>query len=158
MCLYSNTNIPKIADSDIICYKILIKSEDEYYSPLMSSFSYCLNSLNKPTDEFNYLENKIDYRFGLFFLIDIGYLHCLTINGLNEYTIKDALQCDYKYPLSLCSSAYIARCYIPKGAKYYVGQDNDICSNLLFVTDDIVSIKDFMYHIDNFDKFKNELI
>lgn len=28
MCLYSNTNIPKIADSDIICYKILIKSED----------------------------------------------------------------------------------------------------------------------------------
>lgn len=140
MCLYSITNIPSIADEDIKCYKVLLKKENEFYSPVIPLFKYKIGEINKPNKLFEY-DSSIAYDGT--YLISVGYLHCLRVDGLNSLNIKNTIQCNIFASLDNFTNHFIAECYIPKGSKYYIGEgfDGDICSDKLFVSDKIVNVR-----------------
>ena len=123
MCLYSETNNPKIAQQDIVCYKYVLKRK-HHFRPY-------------------YHGNKVKYKFGKLYKIDVnlfinkvekGEKWYLVNNGFHSYADIDVY--DKKNPdgHDFC---YI-KCIIPQGSLYFE-ETNDYgdiiyyCSEQLYI-------------------------
>lgn len=115
MCLYSKTNKPKIAQQDIVCYK-LVQKHKYHFSPYYYSdkAKYKFGELYKIDDDL--FMNSID-RNNYWFLINIGFHSYVNIR------ISDKLNPESKH------SCYI-KCIIPKGSLYFEETNN--CDDLIF--------------------------
>lgn len=132
MCLIKNKkyhpfNRPLIAKEDIVCYKILIRFD--YIDPpyiLYTPFMY------EPVNIQTYLNNKIsfiaknDNKFYSFLRHKLGF----------SRIVKSGFIHTYNYPVKpnkqLRTSVF--KCIIPKGTKYFVGEDEDYASErIIFV-------------------------
>lgn len=125
MCLYSKENKLKVADQDIVCYKLLDKMEGVgYKSPIMGfpipqgvingKLPYIAMN-NKPK------EIKSDYTssVGNLFQYGPGLIH----------TLKHQPKKIIGYDKSSHLQEELFECIIPKGTKYVEGADTSMCES-----------------------------
>ncbi len=110
MCLVSKRRFPKKAKKDIICYKLLEKFEEKYYTPCRGIYVDINKELKAKGISLSIIE---PYEKGE------GYIH-----SFRTLPHRDALESS-GWNLSRIS---IFKCIIPKGTKYHIGNNYDICS------------------------------
>ena len=116
MCLFLNHLIPKIADKDIICYKLVKRTKIKgIYKSSFQGFEYIIRKL---------YTNNINIRF----INKIVKTWCLTYPYL-MYNIDEGMFHSYKSNLtpilSPLPSCALLKCIIPKGAYYFEGYFDD---------------------------------
>lgn len=121
MCLYSKSRNPSRSDSDIICYKVVKRTESGYYSYYQNSF------LTKNLTDFVFTDSAP-------VIIEVySDRRCITSGFIHSYKV-------YSYAMDLVKmslvwkcipEAEIWECMIPAGTDYYEGIHGDICSKKL---------------------------
>ena len=107
MCLFINHLEPKIADKDIICYKLVKRTEIKgIYKSNIQKFEYITRQLYTNYFDIKYVDMLIKRRYNLF-AIENGMFHSY---ASNVYFILK--------PLQYCT---LLKCIIPKGAYYFKG-------------------------------------
>ena len=118
MCLTSTRRFAKRAKENIVCYKILLKDdEDNYFAPYRDN----IVDINKP-----YKAKGISLSLLNWNEKGKGYIHTLSC-------IPD------KSWLSEWDNPVVFRCIIPKGTKYHKGNYNDYCSKKIIFKEKIPS-------------------
>ena len=113
MCLYVTHLEPKIADKDIVCYKLVKRTKIKgIYKSSFQRFEYIIRRL---------YTNNINIRF----VNKIVKTWCLTYPYL-MYSIDEGMFHSYKSRLcpvilSPLPSCALLKCIIPKGAYYFEG-------------------------------------
>ena len=110
MCLFTDQLEPKIADKDIVCYKMVTKSRIKgTYVSEYRRFKYITEKL---------YTNNIDIKNSKIVLKTISPL-------LGVYSISDFMFHSYQSPYKYSFRAdTIVKCIIPKGAYYFEGMHN----------------------------------
>jgi hypothetical protein len=125
MCLYSQQTNPLIAEEDITVYKLLYNKEGTLllYAPFYG-FKYTPNKLyiNNDTPDIVKYDDDVT-AFHIKYRIGKGFFHAYT----NRDIAKRQLYRGYKYINTILKAT------IPKGSKYFLGIDNDICSNQIII-------------------------
>ena len=117
MCLFINYLEPKIADKDIVCYKLVKRTKIKgIYKSSFQRFEYIIRRL---------YTNNINIRF----INKIVKTWCLTYPYL-MYSIDEGMFHSYKSRLcpvilSPLPSCALLKCIIPKGAYYFEGYFDD---------------------------------
>ena len=112
MCLVINQLEPKIADKDIVCYKLVERTNIKgIYKSSFQGFEYVIRQLytNNIKIEFSHKLIKDKVLFG--YSIEAGMFHSY---ASNSYPILS--------PLPHCA---LLKCIIPKGAYYFEGYFDD---------------------------------
>ena len=115
---------PKIADKDIICYKLVVKKASGIYNSLYKKFEYIIRRNYKisETEKCILKEN----RFGVK-ILEEGVFHSFVreVDAFVDYQEQaNILISHYHFPMILS----IIKCAIPKGAIYYIGSTNSMLS------------------------------
>lgn len=125
MCLYSETNNPKIAQQDIVCYKC-VKRYRRYFRPC-------------------HYTDKAKYKFGKLYKIDVNLFINEVEKGRKWYHVnvgfhsyENIMSYDKRNP-NEGDYCYI-KCIIPKGSLYFEETDNRgeimyYCSEQLYIPD-----------------------
>ena len=113
MCLAINHLKPKIADKDIVCYKLVERTKIKgIYKSSFQGFEYIIRQLytNNINIKFSYKLIKDKVLFG----------HSIEEDMFHSYA-------SYLYPVILSPLPYSAllKCIIPKGAYYFEGYFDD---------------------------------
>ena len=117
MCLVINHLEPKIADKDIVCYKLVKRTKIKgVYKSSFQGFEYVIRQL---------YTNNLDIRFVDKIIKNLD----TTRSGLCLYIIEEGMfhsYVSYLYPviLSPLPNGALLKCIIPKGAYYYEGYFN----------------------------------
>ena len=124
MCLILTQLEPKIADKDIICYKLVVKKANGIYNSLYRKFEYIIRRNYKisETEKCILKEN----RFGVK-ILEEGVFHSFVreVDAFIDYREQaNILISHYHFPMILS----IIKCAIPKGAIYYMGSTNSMLS------------------------------
>lgn len=136
MCLVSKTNVPQVAEDDIVVYKLTTyqKEEPSKFYPLMyKCFAYEIGKEAVPlTSGENPFNQKIDEEketFG-FYEIGNGAIHAgLRIQSLFPYFVIIGKTSEY-VEQKPCFA--ILRCVVPKGTKFFTGGYEDIaCEKII---------------------------
>ena len=119
MCLYINSLTPKIADKDIVCYKLVKRTKIKgIYKSSFQRFEYIIRRL---------YTNNINIRF----VNKIVKTWCLTYPYF-MYNIDEGMFHSYKSNLtpilSPLPSCALLKCIIPKGAYYFEGYFDNLPS------------------------------
>ena len=118
MCLFINHLEPKIADKDIICYKLVKRTKIKgIYKSSFQGFEYIIRQL---------YTNNLDIRFVDKIIKNLD----TTRSGLCLYIIEEGMfhsYASYLYPviLSPLPNGALLKCIIPKGAYYFEGYFDD---------------------------------
>ena len=115
MCLYLNCLEPKVADKDIVCYKLVKRTNIKgVYKSSFKEFEYVIRQL--------YI-NNFDIKFSYFLIKHIS------IIGSPIAYIEEGMFHSYAsnlYPiLSPLPWCALLKCIIPKGAYYFEGYFDD---------------------------------
>ena len=114
MCLVINHLEPKIADKDIVCYKLVKRTKIKgIYKSNFQRFEYVIRQL---------YTNNLDIRFADKVIKNL----CLSYPHLDIYAVEEGMFHSYEnhlYPviLSPLPNCALLKCIIPKGAYYYEG-------------------------------------
>lgn len=112
MCLILTQLKPKIADKDIICYKIVKKSKVKgVYKSGIQKFEYIIRQLYTNHINIKYINIYIKKYYNIF-TIGVGMFHSYA----NYLPTKLALSSDY----------ITLKCMIPKGSYYFEGYSNNL--------------------------------
>ena len=121
MCLVSKWRFSKRAKKDIICYKILEKMEERYYTPYQNIKVDVTKPLKAVGNSITFLDPLEK---------GSGYIHTISNLGLVKYYIEEMR----------CSHSVVFKCIIPKGTKYHKSQnDNEYCSRKIIFDKQIQS-------------------
>ena len=118
MCLVINHLEPKIADKDIVCYKLVKRTKIKgVYKSSFQGFEYIIRQL---------YTNNLDIRFVDKIIKNLD----TTRSGLCLYIIEEGMfhsYASYLYPviLSPLPCGALLKCIIPKGAYYFEGYFDD---------------------------------
>ena len=118
MCLDINHLKPKIADKDIVCYKLVKRTKIKgIYKSSFQRFEYVIRQL---------YTNNLDIRFADKVIKNL----CPSRPHLNIYAVEEGMFHSYEnhlYPviLSPLSNCALLKCIIPKGAYYFEGYFDD---------------------------------
>lgn len=113
MCLETTQKRAKIAKEDIHCYKIMVV-KNTHIKSVYQEYRYYINKL-ETISKFGVRK----YNWGT---IEIN-------EGLHAFLIIDKPK-----RLAYLYNGVIYNCIIPKGSKYYIGNDDDIVSNQMIIT------------------------
>ena len=122
MCLYTKQIKPKVAEKDIVVYKVLDHNMGSPYYGLL----YPLNE--KRTSILKRYDWKWEEKGYKIYDVEEG-LHAFT-KRLAAYVKQYYLNQPDRNNLATYS---VYKAIIPKGSKYYIGLDNDIASDALIV-------------------------
>ena len=110
MCLFINHLEPKIANKDIVCYKLVERTKIKgVYKSHFQGFEYIIRQLYTNYFDIKYIDMFIKRRYNLS-AIEEGMFHSY-INYLSAITILPNL--------------VVLKCIIPKGAYYFEGRFGD---------------------------------
>ena len=118
MCLVTAQLKPKIADKDIVCYKLVKRTKIKgVYKSSFQGFEYVIRQL---------YTNNLDIRFVDKIIKNLD----TTRSGLCLYIIEEGMfhsYASYLYPviLSPLPNGALLKCIIPKGAYYFEGYFDD---------------------------------
>ena len=118
MCLDLNHLKPKIADKDIVCYKLVKRTKTKgIYKSSFQGFEYIIRQL---------YTNNLDIRFADKVIKNL----CLSYPHLDIYAVEEGMFHSYAsnlYPiiLSPLPNCALLKCIIPKGAYYFEGYFDD---------------------------------
>ena len=112
MCLVTTQLEPKIADKDIICYKLVKRTKIKgIYKSSFQGFEYIIRQLYTNNLDIRFVNKSMKrYFYTGFYKIEEGMFHSY---ASNLYPILS--------PLPHCA---LLKCIIPKGAYYYKGEFN----------------------------------
>ena len=116
MCLVINNLEPKIADKDIVCYKLVKRTNIKgVYKSSFKEFEYVIRQL--------YI-NNFDIRFSYFLIKHISMIGSpiAYIEGGMFHSYASNLYPIILSPLPNCA---LLKCVIPKGAYYFEGYFDD---------------------------------
>ena len=114
MCLDTKQLEPKIADKDIVCYKLVKRTKIKgIYKSYYQRFEYVIRQL---------YTNNLDIRFADKVIKNL----CLSYPHLDIYAVEEGMFHSYEnhlYPviLSPLPNCALLKCIIPKGAYYFEG-------------------------------------
>ena len=114
MCLVIKQLEPKIADKDIICYKLVERTKIKgIYKSSFQGFEYIIRQL---------YTNNLDIRFADRVIKNL----CPSYPHLGIYAVEEGMSHSYasnSYPiiLSPLPNCALLKCIIPKGAYYFEG-------------------------------------
>jgi hypothetical protein len=127
MCLYSTNKDPYIAEDDIMCYKILFTDRNELRSPYQYfKFERKIKYDNSDEPEILKTGDK-EYK------ISAGYFHAYS--DLDIAILYHSRMYHNMLYASLLPTIFTA--LIPKGSKYYIGDNKDICSDSIIIIEPI---------------------
>ena len=109
MCLIIKQLEPKIADKDIICYKLVKRTKTKgIYESIFRGFEYIIRQLYISNIDIRFVSKIIKpYIYSCFYIIEGGMFHSYV---------------DRFWVISNTSPYYTAlKCIIPKGAYYFIG-------------------------------------
>ena len=118
MCLFTNQLKPKIADKDIVCYKMVERTKIKgVYKSSFQGFEYIIRQL---------YTNNLDIRFANRIINNL----CPSYPHYGMYAIEKGMfhsYVSYLYPVILSPLPHLAllKCIIPKGAYYFEGYFDD---------------------------------
>ena len=120
MCLHLNHLEPKIADKDIVCYKLVEKTKIKgVYKSCFQEFEYVIRQS---------YTNNLDIKFVDRIIKNL----CPSYPHYGIYAIEEGMFHSYAsnlYPiLSPLPNCALLKCIIPKGAYYYEGYFYDLPS------------------------------
>ena len=128
MCLYTNQKVAKVAEQDIVCYKILYKGNNSYQTPfqftLVPSKCFIRGELYTPAEEGEAKPNPHGCEtWQSTYLVEEGFIHtCKDI----DYGMSFLKWFKGRQPSpSMEDNCRIYRCIIPKGTEYFEGHDGD---------------------------------
>lgn len=131
MCLIVQSREPKIAEEDIICYKLVKYWEDAdvYVSPLqhfpIASSRKIIGFIQKDDSDYSRVYPGIITRKTLDYNVGGGFLHTFMYLKSAKYIISK---------VSNKSEYRIFKCIVPKGVKYYEGYSKStLCGNIINV-------------------------
>ena len=119
MCLDINHLKPKIADKDIVCYKLVKRTKIKgIYKSNFQRFEYVIRRL---------YTNNLDIRFADKVIKNL----CPSYPHLGIYAVEEGMFHSYEnhlYPviLSPLPNCALLKCIIPKGAYYFKGHSDTI--------------------------------
>ena len=116
MCLVIKQLEPKIADKDIICYKLVERTKIKgVYKSHFQGFEYVIRQLYTNNLDIRFANKSIKrYFYRCFYKIEEGMFHSYTSNL-------------YPIILSPLPNCALLKCIIPKGAYYFEGySDNSL--------------------------------
>ena len=110
MCLFINHLEPKIADKDIICYKLVKRTKTKgIYKSSFQGFEYIIRQLYTNNLDIRFANKSIKRSFyKCFYIIEEGMFHSYA-------------SCLYPVILSPLPYCALLKCIIPKGAYYFEG-------------------------------------
>ena len=113
MCLFINNLEPKIADKDIVCYKLVKRTKIKgVYKSSFQKFEYVIRQLYTNNLDIRFANKSIKRSFyKCFYIIEEGMFHSYVSH---LYPILS--------PLPHCA---LLKCIIPKGAYYFEGDFAD---------------------------------
>ena len=117
MCLFTYLLKPKIADNDIICYKLVVRTKIKgVYKSSFQEFEYVIRQL---------YTNNLDIRFADKVIKNL----CPSHPHLGIYAVEEGMFHSYVshlYPviLSPLPNCALLKCIIPKGAYYFEGHSD----------------------------------
>ena len=131
MCLFSKEEVPRIAQEDIECFKILQQKDGQWITPYRDypvEFNKVLEAINN--NEFSKTHKYptyIDY-----YAISEGYFH---VCDSEKSTRKHAEEIKIAYTRNKhkCPPLTGFKAIIPKGSEYYIGVHGDLCSDKLII-------------------------
>ena len=112
MCLRLDYSEPKIADKDIICYKLVEKTKIKgIYKSYFQEFEYIIRQLYTNNIDISFVNKIKKHYYKCFYIIEEGMFHSYA---------------SYLYPVILSPLPHgaLLKCIIPKGAYYYIGWYN----------------------------------
>ena len=118
MCLVINQLEPKIADKDIVCYKLVKRTKIKgIYKSNFQRFEYVIRQL---------YTNNLDIRFADKVIKNL----CPSYPHLGIYAVEEGMFHSYESRLcpvilSPLPSCALLKCIIPKGAYYFEGYFDD---------------------------------
>ena len=114
MCLDINHLKPKIADKDIVCYKLVKRTKIKgIYKSSFQGFEYIIRQLYTNNLDIRFANKSIKrYFYKCFYKIEEGMVHSYE---------------SYLYPVILSPLPHgaLLKCIIPKGAYYFEGYFDD---------------------------------
>ena len=121
MCLDINHLKPKIADKDIVCYKLVKRTKIKgVYKSSFQRFEYVIRQLY--TNNINYsFANKVIKKERIF----ISYMNYLEEDFIEEGMFHSYVNHLYPVILSPLPNCALLKCIIPKGAYYFEGYFDD---------------------------------
>ena len=135
MCLITDSNIPLVAEEDIEVYKVMEVMTDKKGSPFgvppyRPLYRYHPGKNQSSEYDITMYGNKPikTSPSGLYYMVEAGYLHA--------YVDWHAATHLYTHTLlnsggTLYSACKIVKMTVPKGTKYFLGNDNDIAAETL---------------------------
>lgn len=112
MCLLTTHKKPKIANEDIVCYKIYIEDNNKLYSLFMKAEAPLIGEI-----ETSGLSSPF-YRGGHTFEVERGFHSFSYLKDIKCY-LENIIRCDSYFLLKIKYSIF--KCVIPKGSLYYKG-------------------------------------
>ena len=116
MCLVIKQLEPKIADKDIVCYKMVERTKIKgVYKSSFQEFEYIIRQLYTNNINIKFSYKLVNYRELFGYFISKGMFHSYV---------------SYLYPVILSPLPHLAllKCIIPKGAYYFEGIFDDTFS------------------------------
>lgn len=129
MCLSTLQKKPKIAEKDIICYKIMYPLNNGIYRSIYYQMNYKLNTLYKTSMKRSLLTNCYDFKAS----VDTDNYPKKSVRYIGQgfHSAKTRKRLG-----DIWDSARLLKCIIPKGAKYYEGISD------LLVSDQIILMRE----------------
>lgn len=130
MCLVSKWRFSKRAKKDIVCYKILEKMGEGYYTPYQDVKVDITKPLKAEGISLSFSNNTRHEKTK-------GYIHTISNLGLVKYYIEGMG----------CSHPIVFKCIIPKGTKYHKSRDDrEYCSRKIIFDEQIQSYEIYNIH------------
>lgn len=129
MCLYIKEKLPRVAERDIVCLKILSKEPHGFYRTPYRGVIVQLNSKIEASSK----------------TVDISFAGCDHLDN-NVYSVNGGVIHSVLLDKNKCKNnswGCVKKAIIPKGTEYYIGRFGlEIASKELYITDKDGSIKD----------------